>query len=215
MPAKHAFAAIGSLLLGWSMVRAAEPPTINPFSPTPAQRDSQRDDAVPGFVELSDGSLHSGLIYLTRDKRLKIYDQQLERQREIPLRVVKQIDCKLEKEWMEREWRFKETTSDEKIYTGRSYPAREYLHTITLRDGRTITGSLSEIIYLQPQDTPSRPGKGDAEPKVEQFLLHKRDKGEMGQDPKSLVYVKRITLGRATQRSEAGASERRKEFLNP
>jgi hypothetical protein len=199
---------VSSLLLGWSTVRAAEPPTINPFGPTPAQRDWQRDDAVPGCVELSDGSVHSGLIYLTRDKRVKIYDQQLERQREIPLRVVRQIDCAVEREWIEREWHFKETTSDEKIYTGRTYPAREYLHTITLRDGRSITGPLSEIIYLQPQDDSSRSAGHRAEPKVEKFLLHKRDKGELGQDPKSLIYVKRIKLGATKERSEAGASER-------
>ncbi len=111
---------------------------------------------MPGCIELSDGSIHPGLIYLTRDKRLKIYDEQLQRQREIPLRVVKQIDCAVKKEWMEREWKYKETTSDEKMYTGRSYPAREYLHTITLRDGRTITGPLAEIVYVQPQDDSSK-----------------------------------------------------------
>ena len=89
------------------------------------------------------------MIYLTRDKRLKIYDEQLQRQREVPLQAVKEIECKVKKEWMEKEWKFKETTSDEKIYTGRSYPAREYLHTITLRDGRTITGPLAAIVYVR------------------------------------------------------------------
>ena len=164
-----------------SIACAAEPPAINPFGPTPAERDSQREDAVPGCIELSDGSIHPGLIYLTRDKRLKIYDEQLERQREIPLRVVKQIDCAVKKEWMEREWKYKETTSDEKMYTGRSYPAREYLHTITLHDGRTITGPLAEIVYLQqPQDDSQAAAKGNAEPKVERFLLNKRNKGEAG-----------------------------------
>ena len=69
---------------------------------------------------------------------------------------VTQIDCAVKKEWMEREWKYKETTSDEKMYTGRSYPAREYLHTITLRDGRTITGPLAEIVYVQPQDDSSK-----------------------------------------------------------
>ena len=138
------------LVMACSIACAAEPPAINPFGPAPAERESRRDDAVPGCIELSDGSLHAGLIYLTRDKRLKIYDEKLERQREIPLRVVKQIDCAVKKEWMEREWKYKETTSDEKMYTGRSYPAREYLHTITLHDGRTITGPLAEIVYLRP-----------------------------------------------------------------
>ena len=111
------------------------------------QRQSEREDAVPGYVELSDGSIHPGMIYLTRDKRLQIYDEKLQRQREVPLQAVKQIDCSVKREWMEKEWRFKETTSDEKIYTGRSYPAREYLHTITLArrpdDHRAAVGASS------------------------------------------------------------------------
>ena len=118
---------------------------------------AERDDAVPGYIELSDGSIHPGMIYLTRDKRLQIYDEEMQRQREVPLQAVKQIDCTVKKEWMEKEWKFKETTSDEKLYTGRSYPAREYLHTITLNDGRTITGPLSAIVYVQPPRTAAKP----------------------------------------------------------
>jgi hypothetical protein len=159
-----------------------EPPAINPFTPAPAAR----EDALPGYVALSDGSIHPGLIYLTRDKRLSIYDEQLERQRAVPLSAVKQIEAKVKREWMEREWKFKEAASDEKLYTGRSYPAREYLHTITLVDGRTITGPLSAIVYVQPQQA-SKP---------EQFLLNKRDKGDFGKELKSLVYVTSIKLGK-------------------
>ena len=174
-------AAVILLLVGLSAPCAAEPPAIHPFGQSP----SEREDAVPGYVELSDGSIHPGLIYLTRDKRLQVYDQQVQRQREIPLRTVQRIECTVKREWIEREWKFKETTSDEKMYTGRSYPAREYLHTITLSDGRTITSPLSAIVYVEPQ--PQR--------KPEQFLLNKRAKGKLGQDLKSLVYVKRIQLG--------------------
>ena len=155
---QHVAIAMVALLVRWSAICAAEPPAINPFSPAP----SQRDDAVPGCIELSDGSIHSGLIYLTRDKRLQIYDESVQRQREVPLQAVKQIDCTVKREWLEREWKFKETTSDEKLYTGRSYPAREYLHTITLKDGRTITGPLSAIVYVEPSPTvPSGPRSGN------------------------------------------------------
>ncbi len=177
---------VASAVVFWAAaLSAAEPPTINPFGPPASEGQPERDDALPGCVELSDGSLHAGMIYLTRDKRLKIYDDRLERQREVPLQVVRRIDCKVKKEWMEKEWKFKETTSDEKILTGRSYPAREYLHTITLGDGRTITGPLAAIVYvrLAPQQEPER------------FLLNKRNKGEVGKTLKSMVYVKRITLG--------------------
>ena len=38
------------------MLIAEEPPAINPFKTQPAER----EDAVPGYVELSDGSIHPG-----------------------------------------------------------------------------------------------------------------------------------------------------------
>ena len=60
-------------VLSATVLTAAEPPALNPFGSAAAE---QRDDAVPGCLELSDGSLRPGLIYLTRDKRLKIYDEQ-------------------------------------------------------------------------------------------------------------------------------------------
>ena len=186
---------------------AAEPPAINPFERPPEEKrdpstDEAKDAGLPGSVELSNGQVLPGLISLTRDTRLKIYDERLERQRAVPLQAIKQIDCKVKREWIEREWRFKETASDEKVYTGRRYPVREYLHTITLADDRKITGPLSALVYLRPPrgSAPSSPSESpsarDKEARVEQFVLHKRDKGGVGQELKALVYVKRIRLGR-------------------
>lgn len=170
-----------------------EPPALNPFGPVR----HEREDAIPGYLEMSDGKVYPGAIYMTRDKRLKLYDESLERQREVPLRVVKQIECKVLKEWMEREWRFKELTKAEKYYTGRKYPSREYTHTITLNDDRTITGPLAEIVYVKPYLDPKATPSGSYRPeaKVERFMLHKRDKGKPGEDLKSLTYVRLIKLG--------------------
>ena len=174
-------------------ISADEPPVINPFGPAPAQR----EDAVPGYVELSDGKICAGQVYLTRDARLKINDEKLQRQREVPLSAVKRIDCAVKKEWMEKEWKFKELTKDEKMYTGRSYPSREYVHTVTLSDGRTIAGELSAIVYVEPPSyAPVKPGEVRPEVKTEKFVLNKRNKGEIGQDLKSLVYPKSIKLGK-------------------
>jgi hypothetical protein len=171
---------------------ASDPPAINPFGPAP----SVREDAVPGYVETSDGAIYPGQLYLTRDVRLKIFDEKLQRQREVPWRAVTQIQCQVKREWLEKEWEFKQAASSEKVFTGRSYPAREYLHTITLRDGRTITGPLSAIVYVQSDGAAAgQPGGYPARAKPEQYLLHKRDKGKTGDDLKSLVYVKLIKLG--------------------
>ncbi len=164
---------------------AQEPPALNPFGPPADRPDNRRDDALPGFVELSDGAIRPGQIFLTRDARLKIYDEAQKKHREIPLRAVKRIECKVLREWVEEEWRFKENASDEKYFTGRNYPAREYVHTITLQNGQAVRGPLSGIVYVRAPSA-DRP---------ERFLLHKRDKGAVGTELASLVYVRSIQLG--------------------
>ena len=169
-----------SLLVVMAAGADDDPPALNPFGSTA----SERDDAVPGYVELSDGSVHPGRVYLTREAKLKISEETEKKFRDVPLRVVKRIDCAVLKEWVEREWRFKENANDEKVYTGKNYPSREYVHTVTLNDGRTIRGPLQAIIYVEPEG--GRP---------ERYLIHKRDKGELGTDLKSLVYVRSVRLG--------------------
>ena len=168
----------------------AEPPAINPFGPVR----HEREDAIPGYVEMSDGKVYPGAIYMTRDKRLKMYDETLKRQREVPLRVVKQIECEVLKEWMEKEWRFKGTTTAEKYYTGRQYPSREYAHTITLQDDRTISGPLAEIVFVKPYADPTATGHRPQE-ETKRLFLQKRNKGDLGTDLKSLTYVRLIKLG--------------------
>jgi hypothetical protein len=166
--------------------RSQEPPALNPFgSKAERQGPGRGADAVPGYLELSDGTIRPGQLSLTRDARLKIFDEERKRHREVPLRAIKRIDCTVSGEWVEREWRFKENASDEKSFTGRTYPAREYTHRITFQNGQTIQGTLSGIVYVQasPDDKPER------------YLLHKRDKGEPGTDLKSLRYVRSVRLG--------------------
>jgi hypothetical protein len=173
------FVAGGAPLAG--SARAQQSPAINPFGP----RRPTREDAKPGYAELSDGSVHVGRLYLTRDARLEIFDEQSERRREIPWSAVKRIECKVAREWMEREWRFREAANNQKVYTGRAYPARLYAHTITLRDGRRIVGPLSALVYVQDHDSE----------KVKKLLLHKRQKGPIETGLKSLLFVRTIELG--------------------
>jgi hypothetical protein len=184
------FFAVVVLCVGLTTVFAEEPPSIQPFG----EPETVRDDARPGVVVLSDGTMHRGLIYLTREKPLQIYDAAMQRQREVPLEAVQKIECAVQQEWLEKQWRFKEGANDEKVYAGRAYPVREYVHTITLSDGRTIRGPLSVIVYVEPKASKGGDRPMTSEP--ERFMLKKRDKGEPGQTLKSLVYVKRIELER-------------------
>jgi hypothetical protein len=205
LPAGCLLWAVGTLL-GPVPVTAAEPPAMNPFG----EVKTERDDAVPGYVEMSDGRILTGNIYMTRDKRVKIYDEKAERQRELPLKAIKSIECTVLEEWVEKEWRFKELALDEKLYTGRSYPSRKYTHTVKLNNGQKIDGELSEIIYIQPYALkPDQPLAERTEAEPIRLLLHKRDKGEPGTDLKSLKYVKLVRLGKeALEEGRAKAAHR-------
>ncbi len=191
------------LFLAWPLpapAQQSEPPALNPFGSPSERADRSRDDAVPGFVETSDGKIHPGIIQLTRDTRLKIFDEQQKKHREIPLRVIRRIDCTVRKEWNEQEWRFKENASDEKYYTGRSYPIREYGHAITLQNGQKIEGTLSGIVYV----------RSDPDARPERYLLHSRDKGAPGMELKALLYVRSIQLGaKALEEGQRKAAERK------
>lgn len=160
-----------------------DPPRIDPFSPTTIPR----DDTIGGELRLSDGTIHAGDIFLPRDVRLKIRDLSKQQVREIPLSAVQRIECRIEREWQEKEWRFVENADQRKVYTGRSYPVRQYTHTITLHNGRSITGPLSAVVYV----------RNDGAQEPHKFLLHKRQKGELGQKLSDLVYVRSIVLGAA------------------
>ena len=81
---------------------------------------------------------------------------------------------------MEKEWRWKENANDEKVYTGREYPMRELETVLHLKDGRTLTGPLTTLIYVANAN-------GD-----QRFLLHKRQKGDPGMKLADLVYVKLV-----------------------
>ena len=150
---------------------------------------------------MSDGRVHPGQVMLTRDARLKIFDEQQKKHREIPSR--RSADrLHRPKEWVEEEWRFKENASDEN--TSRAgFPSREYTHEITLQNGQKIEGTLSGIVYVRADPA--------AEP--ERYLLHKRDKGDPGTDLKSLVYVRSIQLGAKAleegKRKAAGPASRK------
>ncbi len=184
-------AVIGFTLAG-AYAADQEPP--NPFG----QNRSQRTDAVDGTIELSNGKTVKGRIYLTRSHNLRIYDAERERFRDVPLRVVEEVKCMIQKEWLEKEWRFKENANDEKIFTGRTYPARIYVHEIKLKRGDSIKGPLSALVYVESAEEDGKLSRNVRSPrrKPTRYLLHKRDKGKPGQTLKDLVYVKRIVLTR-------------------
>jgi len=156
----------------------------NPFG-KPAPGGS---DALPGVVELSDGTLLPGLIYLTRGKDVEIFDTAKKgekKQRRILLAAVRTIETIVEWERMDPEWRFKTAGDPEKVYTGKSYPNRMLSYRVTLGDERVVEGHIAgQPLYVQP-----------SEGKLRLLVLHKRHKGPVDTKFKDLVYVSRVRLG--------------------
>jgi len=156
----------------------------NPFAPAGIGRFS-REDALPGAVELSDGRLLAGGLYTTRDKPLVVYIDAEKRWRHVPLICVLGIRAVPVGEEMDREWRWKEMGSDEKVYTGRQRPVRRYLWRLSLIDGTQLEGEIDgQPLWIE------RDGERSL------WVLHDRHKGEWGQTQADLVYARHIVISR-------------------
>jgi len=184
---------------------------VNPFAA--GEEGGVRKDAVPGYVELSSGAKVPGRIFTTRAERVKIFNLQKEVYEYVPVPAIRKIETLIEWERMEKEWRFKEAGSPEKVYTGRSYPARKFAYRLTLLNGYTITGHiLGQPLYLARPSRASRStqrlstGGSNDEGKVDRFILHDRQKGPMDTTLEGLVYIKSVTLGREAYEEATGAA---------
>ena len=154
----------------------------SPFSA--ARAGPTRPDAVPGYVEMSNGLKVPGHIYTTRAKRLKIFNVDGEVYEYVPVAACQRIEAVVEWARVDRQWRFKEAGSPEKVYTGESYPVRMLSWRLTLRNGHEIVGHiLGQPVYLEHNR------------KRERFILHKRAKGPLGATLEDLVYVRRVEFG--------------------
>jgi len=154
----------------------------SPFSA--ARTGATRPDGVPGYVELSNGLKVPGQVYTTRAKRLKIFNVDGEVYEYVPVPACQRIEAVVEWARVDRQWRFKEAGSPEKVYTGESYPVRMLSWRLTLRNGHEIVGHiLGQPLYVEHNR------------KRERFILHKRDKGPLGKTLEDLVYVRRVEFG--------------------
>jgi len=166
---------------GQPAAQKPERPATNPFGTAGG---FNRQDAVPGYLELSSGLKVPGYIFTTRAARLKIYNLDREIYEYVPVPALKSIDTEIEWERMDKEWRFKEAGNPEKIYSGREYPVRKVCYTLTLLNDHKIRGHiLGQPLYVAHND------------KAERFLLHDRDKGAMGQTLADIPYIKHVELG--------------------
>ena len=158
------------------------PPTT---APSPLTMGKADPDVRTGTITLNDGTTITGQIATTAGKPMRIWDDQAKEFRDLPLRMVTSITAQVLWEKDEPQYRFKESGSDIKVETGKTYPARETAYKFSLTDGSTVTGGIVAPLYLSGSDGGSTT-----------YILHKRDKGDPGQTLPDLKYVKQVDFGK-------------------
>jgi hypothetical protein len=138
-----------------------------------------------GVIEMSDGTKIKGKIATTPEKPIRIWVESEKQYEDVPIDQVDSVEVKVLWERDEKEWNFKESGSDIKVYSGRTYPARQVQYKFTLTDGTTIEGDVVAPLIVTTADGKSKT-----------YVLYKRDKGEIGQTLKDRPYVKGVTFGK-------------------
>ena len=160
---------------------AAEPATA-PAVFKPAADDGE---TRAGTVTLNDGTIVHGKVATTAEKPVRVWVDAEKQYEDVPLSQVATAEAKVVWERDEKEWNFKASGSDLKVYSGKTYPARQTQYTFTLADGTVIAGDCVAPLYVTTADGKQRT-----------LVLHKRDKGAVGQTLKQLVYVTKVTFDR-------------------
>ncbi len=158
-----------------------------------------RDDALPGVIELSDGTLLPGWLYTTRESPYLVFPRSEKRWRRVPLAAVLGVAAVVTQERMELQWRWKAMGEPEKVYTGRKYPFRRLQWRFHLVDDSQVVGDVKgQPLWVERDGETWGP-----------FVLHERMKGEVGATLADLVYVKRVIVSRRLMeeviRTEAAA----------
>ena len=178
--------------------QAASRPATRPGATQP-RAPARRSDALPGVIELSDGTQLAGYVYTTREMPWKVWVEKEKRWRLVPPIVVLSLTAVVVGERMDLEWRWKEMGAPEKIYTGRKYPWRRFEWKLHLIDDSYVTG----LIKGQPIWVRTR------EKTVGPMVLYERQKGPVGTTLENLVYVKRVIVSRKMmQKVQAAAAEK-------
>lgn len=150
---------------------------------------------VRGALTTSDGKTYTGTLYTTQGRPLRIFDRGSNKYVEFSLREISRIDVSIEEEHEEPYWYWKENGSDEKVFSGNTYPWRKYITTVTLLGSRSITGDLDGLVYVEvpsvgiDSSVQTSDASGETGPRKYSFLFHQRQKGEEKQKPADLVYV--------------------------
>jgi hypothetical protein len=161
---------------------------------TPLKDQAADDQSRAGEITFSDGTMVKGKIATTADKPVRIWVEKEKNYEDVPFDQIDKAEAEVLWERDEKEWNFKETGSDIKVYSGRTYPARQTQYTFTLTDGTVIKGDVVAPLYVTTEDG-----------KTKTYVLYKRDKGEIGQTLKDRPYVKSVSFGKEAATTKPAA----------
>ena len=151
---------------------------------SPDSEPASRDDALPGALLLSDGRLLPGRLLTTRDRDWEVWVEAEQRWRHIPPVAVLSISAQVIEQGMDKEWRWKEMGSDERVFTGRERPIRRFLWRFRLIDGSVVTGAVKgQPLWVESGGQRHGP-----------FVLQERSAGQFGQGLDELVYLQKAVI---------------------
>ncbi|MCP4374730.1 MAG: hypothetical protein GY794_00910 [bacterium] len=153
----------------------------NPFS---RKNRPLRPDAVPGVIEMSDGTQLPGWLYTTRDKPWVVFDPALERWRQIPFIAVLSITAIVIEENYQLQWIWKGMGEPEKVFTGKKFPYRRFLWEFHLIDGSRVKGTVKgQPLWVRWDNKTTGP-----------MILHERNKGKIDAKLEDVHYVRKVVV---------------------
>jgi len=158
------------------------PAFVNPR----ARRSSKPKYALPVRVTWSDRKVVEGWTWRRANAPIRIFNRKAKAHEDYFLSDLKRVDVRPETETFERDWRWKNQGSSEKVFLEIGYFWNQYVTTFRTHESETAAGDCSGLFYLLPV--------GD-DGKVTKFTLHKRHSGRDVKHAKKeelepLVYVK-------------------------
>ena len=165
----------------WAFAEDAPP---SPFAPAAKAPEGRWGSVLLLGGEKKKEETLTGKISFTAGKVIQIHDVNKKDVVEVKPPDISGVEAVVEKESIEEEWTWKEMGNDEKIKTGRTYPDREYLFTVTLADGKKVQGHIvGTPVFVTGADG-----------KRQKVVLKTNQRGDFGAKVEDLIYVSRIAF---------------------
>ncbi len=113
--------------IDWLMSKATTAPAVTTPTSKPASPFGVRPrhpEARMGTIILSNKERIHAELSTTREKPIRVWDEQAKEYHDVPFALIKSLEAQILWERDEKEWHFKESGSDVKEYSGKTYPAR-------------------------------------------------------------------------------------------